>query len=154
MSNLDKLNKITSGKTSAWLEEAKWREANESWLSFSFDIAVRVLDALRTKGMTQKDLAEKMGVSPQFVNKIIKGQENLSLETITKLGAALGIKLIEVASETVSEVVYDHEQAYEVVETYRQTQFAKLQEKGCFDLITIQAYQAKGQLQYKQANGN
>ncbi len=109
MNELEKLGKIIAGKESKWLEEAKWREANKDWLSFSFEIAVRVLDALKSKGMTQKELADKMGVSPQFINKIVKGQENLSLETITKIGSALGIKLIEVPKDEVCEVEYERE---------------------------------------------
>jgi len=41
-------------------------------------------------------LADKMEVSAQYINKIVKGSENLSLETISKLENALGIQLIEV----------------------------------------------------------
>ncbi|OFX81522.1 MAG: hypothetical protein A2W86_08230 [Bacteroidetes bacterium GWD2_45_23] len=37
-----------------------------------------------------------MDVSPQYVSKIIKGRENLSLETIWKIEEALGITLISV----------------------------------------------------------
>lgn len=46
--------------------------------------------------MTQSELATKVGVSPQQVSKIVKGKENLSLETITKLEAALGINIISI----------------------------------------------------------
>ena len=37
-----------------------------------------------------------MGVSAQYINKIVKGSENLSLETISKIERALNIRLIEV----------------------------------------------------------
>lgn len=107
MSNLEKLSKIVSGKHSPWKDEAAWRDANEYWLTLSFDIAVRVLDTLRSKKMTQKELAKKMKVSPQFINKIVKGQENLSLETIAKLSNTLGVKLIEVVgSHPMAQVNY------------------------------------------------
>ena len=33
---------------------------------------------------SQTELAHKMGCSQQYVSKILKGQENLSLETISK----------------------------------------------------------------------
>jgi len=39
-----------------------------------------------------------MGVTPQYINKIVKGKENLTLETIAKIEKALGITLIEVPS--------------------------------------------------------
>jgi transcriptional regulator with XRE-family HTH domain len=44
--------------------------------------------------MTQKALAENIGVSPQYINKVLNGQENLSLQTIAKLSDALNIELI------------------------------------------------------------
>jgi ribosome-binding protein aMBF1 (putative translation factor) len=92
--NHDKLKRILSSEQSSWHGEATWREQNGAWLTHSFGIAVRILTTLRSKSMTQKELADKMGVSAQHVNKIVKGQENLSLETIAKLESALGIELI------------------------------------------------------------
>jgi transcriptional regulator with XRE-family HTH domain len=44
--------------------------------------------------MSQKALAECVGVSPQYINKVLNGQENLSLQTIAKLSDALNIELI------------------------------------------------------------
>lgn len=81
---------------SKWLEEATWRAENEAWLEVSFRIAIKILRWLRANGMTQKELAERLGYSPQYVSKIVKGSENLTLETITKIEKVLGIKLIEV----------------------------------------------------------
>jgi transcriptional regulator with XRE-family HTH domain len=150
MSNLAKLKKILSDRESTWHQEAKWRDENESWLAQSFDIALRVLDTLRAKKMTQKELAERMGVSPQFINKVVKGQENMSLETIAKLSAALDIKLIEiVGSETRPGNTYSYEQAYEVSEQYRKEFFAQASAKGCVDLQQIQQYKKDLELEYK-----
>lgn len=150
MSNLDKFNKIISSKNSTWQDEATWRNENEFWLTFSFDIAVRVLDTLRDKKMTQKELAEKMNVSPQFINKIVKGQENLSLETIGKLSRALGVALIEVTGTAKrTEFVYDFEQAYEVSEVYRREVFTKASEQGYVGLDAVQAYVKEQVLEYK-----
>jgi len=81
-----------------WLPEAKARQENHEWLSLSFAIGVSVLRALRERKMTQKDLAEDLKCSPQYVNKIVKGSENLTLETICKLEKALSIKLIDTPS--------------------------------------------------------
>jgi len=55
--------------------------------------------------MTQKKLAKLMGVSPQYINKVVKGKENLTLETITKIEQVLGITLIEVPSFNTSQVI-------------------------------------------------
>jgi len=95
---MDKLNAIAIEDTS-WKEVAQREAENNDWLSLSAQIAVRVLSALRKGGeiKTQKELAEKLQVSPQYVNKIVKGRENLSLETIVKLEKALNIRLIEIS---------------------------------------------------------
>ncbi len=46
--------------------------------------------------MSQKDLADRIDVSPQYINKIVKGKENLSLVTICKIERVLGVTLIEI----------------------------------------------------------
>jgi DNA-binding XRE family transcriptional regulator len=115
--NLEKLKKITSKQQSGWLEDAKWREGNEAWLDYSFKIALRVLNTLRSLPITQRDLAEKMGVTPQHVNKIVKGKENLSLETIAKLEKALGVPIISIFSgQSGIKSSYALERDYEISE--------------------------------------
>lgn len=98
-SNLHKLDELTSKKSSGWLEKANWRKENASWLDISFKIALNILRALRERGMTQKELAEKMSVSPQYINKVLKGSENLSLETVAAFGKVLSIDLFSAISE-------------------------------------------------------
>lgn len=91
----EKLASITSEQPSNWYEKAKERQKNRKWLQYSAHIALEVLTALESKkDMTQKKLAELVGVSPQHISKILKGEENLTLETIAKLSEALGIELI------------------------------------------------------------
>jgi transcriptional regulator with XRE-family HTH domain len=105
----DKINKIASGKVSTWKEEATERRNNNDWTKRSFKIAVRILREIRAQktlnGMTQRKLAEEMGVSPQYINKVIKGKENLTLETISKIETVLGIKLIEIPSFETSQAI-------------------------------------------------
>ena len=79
---------------SKWREEAEWRRDNWSWLQHSQKIAVKVLLQMKKQGLTQKALAERMDCSQQYVSKILKGKENLSLETLSKLEDALGLVLI------------------------------------------------------------
>ena len=97
---LDKLNQTISTKPSKWLEEADYRFENKAWLQKSQAIALRILRDIRAKGISQKDLAEKLNVSPQQVNRWVKGNENLSLETISKIECALGIELITILGTT------------------------------------------------------
>ena len=92
---MDSIHK-TKEKDTTWLEDAKWRQANADWLDLSAAIAIKILRYLREHKITQKELAERLGFSPQYVSKIVKGSENLTLETICKIQKALGITLIEV----------------------------------------------------------
>lgn len=93
MANLEKLKSIATNKSN-WLEEAKTRQSNKEWMKYSQKIAIKILQALRAKKMKQTELADIIGVSAQQVNKIVKGQENLTIETIYKLEQALAISLI------------------------------------------------------------
>lgn len=97
MDTIEKLNALKSSTLSEWREKAQWRRENREWLKKSREIALAVLNAISNNpSMTQKELARQMGVSPQYVSKILKGGENLSLQTITKLESILGIELISV----------------------------------------------------------
>lgn len=40
-------------------------------------------------------LAEKMNCSQQYISNVLKGEKNLSLETICKIENALGIDIIK-----------------------------------------------------------
>lgn len=90
----NKLERLVNGQKSKWAADAQWREENKEWLKCSQAIAIRVNVALRDKKLTQKTLAENMGVSPQQISKIVKGRENLTLQTIAKLEHTLGVTLV------------------------------------------------------------
>ena len=95
---IEKFLALVSPETSDFEKKALWRKENKNWLRKSSAIAIKVHSAIINQGISQKDFAEKMGVSAQYINKILKGNENLSLETISKLETALGIQLIESTS--------------------------------------------------------
>lgn len=106
---LDKLNKLASDKVSTWEEEAIERQNNSEWTERSFKIAVKILREIRAQksqnGMTQRRLAEEMGVSPQYINKVVKGKENLTLETISKIESVLGITLMEIPTYDIPKII-------------------------------------------------
>ena len=52
-----------------------------------------MMDKMEEMNMSQKQLSELMGCSQQYVSKVLKGQENLSLETMSKIEACLGIQI-------------------------------------------------------------
>lgn len=106
---LEKINEIASKELSSWKEEAIERRKNRSWTDRSSKIAVRILREIRKQktenGMSQKMLAKKMGVSPQYINKVVKGKENLTLETISKIEDVLGITLLEIPATKTSLII-------------------------------------------------
>lgn len=92
-----KLHEHAGTSPSKWKEKAQWRMANKSWLRYSQRIAMIMLDKMEESGLTQKSLAERMGCSQQYVSRILKGMENLSIETISKIETALGVEIFNAA---------------------------------------------------------
>lgn len=92
----EKLAQFVSKEPSQWLKDATWRAENRAWIKQSQAIALRILTRLDELRMNQRTLAHSMGVSPQIINKWVKGRENLTLETISKLEFALTCDLIEI----------------------------------------------------------
>ena len=88
------LKRHQSVTPSRWREKAEWRLQNKSWLRHSQHIAMLMLDKMEEMDMTQKQLAELMGCSQQYVSKVLKGRENLSLETMAKIEDSLHINII------------------------------------------------------------
>ena len=80
-------------KTS-WREEAEYRRNNRRWLRYSGFIALKIIHRLDELDLSKHELAQKMNCSPQYISKLVKGQENLTLETIAKLEDVLGIDLV------------------------------------------------------------
>ena len=60
----------------------------------SITIARQVKGRLKELGWTNEMLAKSMGCSQHMVIKILKGDQNLTLKTISKLERVLGIKKI------------------------------------------------------------
>jgi len=96
MKTIDKLHTIATTIDSTLINEAKERVKNRDWLKKSQRLAIVILLTLKKLNMSQRELAKKLDVSPQYVNKIVKGREKLNLETISNLESALGIELIKV----------------------------------------------------------
>lgn len=90
-----RLNEHRSTTPSKWRANAEWRVANKSWLRYSQRIAMMMLDKMEELGLTQKALAERMGCSQQYISRVLKGTENLSIETISKIETALELEILE-----------------------------------------------------------
>ncbi len=91
-------------KQSQWKEKAKWIVENHSWLEKSRKVAIAILQKMDELNISQKELATKMGVTPQYICKALKGTENLSLSTIDNFERALKTKLVFVKEPTIQQL--------------------------------------------------
>lgn len=92
--NLEKLSTMAKSRSEEAKQKALEREKNRDWIQLSQDIALALHYYLRKKNISKKELAEKMDVSPAYISKLLKGEENLTLETISKLQKTINQKLI------------------------------------------------------------
>ena len=65
-------------------------------MEMSVAIANRIYEILEAKGMTQKDLAMRLGKTETEVSRWLSGTHNLTLSTICKISAALEEEIVTV----------------------------------------------------------
>ena len=65
-------------------------------MEISVAIANRIYEILEIKGMTQKDLAQRLGKTETEVSRWLSGTHNLTLSTICKISTALGEDIVTV----------------------------------------------------------
>ena len=94
MKAIEFLMKNQSDTASKWREEAEYCRRNARWLRCSAMIALQVRDRMSQIGMTQVVLAEKLRCTQQHISMLLKGKNNLTLETIAKLEEALDFDII------------------------------------------------------------
>lgn len=93
---IDFLKKHESISPSHFEENAKWRKENEAWLEWSRNIALSLVEYMGSNGLNRNGLAERLGVSPQYISKILSGKVNFSFKSIAELEQKLNIKLLDV----------------------------------------------------------
>jgi len=90
----DEFKKLVSNESTDTINKNRDRIKNRETLRESQRIAMMVLNKLDELGWTQRKLAQKMGVTPQQVTKIVKGKENHTLDTQVKLQTILDIPIL------------------------------------------------------------
>ena len=94
---LNFLESHQSEKPSTFVSDAKWRQENEVWLRWSRGIALSIVDYMQENGLSRSDIANKLGVSPQYVSRILSGNTNFSFKSIAEIERKLGISCMEAA---------------------------------------------------------
>lgn len=90
---IEKLKEHAPSTPSKWREEAEYRRTNKTQLRYSQHVALLMLDKMDTLGINRKQLAEKINCNPQYISKLLKGQENPSLEILSKIEIVLEISI-------------------------------------------------------------
>ena len=72
-------------------------EETKAQFNLSFKIAEKLAEILKEKGMTQHELARRMGKRDSEVSKWLTGRHNFTTSTIASIETYLGEKLITVA---------------------------------------------------------
>lgn len=91
------LEEHQSETPSRFTEEAAWRKENEGWLRWSRQLAVTLIGYMQDNGLKRADLAARLGVSPQYVSKLLSGTENLSFKSVANIEDKLGISCFAMA---------------------------------------------------------
>lgn len=94
MSLKNKIEKVVRSKNKTSVHQQIDDLVSKEWMGYSFQIARRVIAQLKEKDISQIKLAFDLNVKPQRISKILKGRENLTLETIYNLSKSLNCDLI------------------------------------------------------------
>jgi transcriptional regulator with XRE-family HTH domain len=64
------------------------------------EVAERVVQCLKTRGLKPLEFAKISGIKPSFISRVLSAEANLTLQTITKLELALDYELIQISNST------------------------------------------------------
>jgi transcriptional regulator with XRE-family HTH domain len=76
-----------------WMKKPKYRKAYEA-LEEEFVLASAVIDARTRAGLTQQELARKMGTTQPVVARLESGRVRPSMRTLERLAEATGSRLL------------------------------------------------------------
>jgi ribosome-binding protein aMBF1 (putative translation factor) len=76
-----------------WLEEPKYKKAYDA-LEEEFVLAGAVMDVRNRAGLTQEELARRMGTTQPVVARLESGRSRPSMRTLERLAEATGSRLL------------------------------------------------------------
>ena len=93
---IDFLKEHESCVPSKFQENAEWRRENREWLKWSRNVALSLVDYMEINGINRNGLAERLGVTPQYVSKMLSGKVNFSFKSIAEIESKLNIRLLSI----------------------------------------------------------
>ena len=76
-----------------WMKQPKYKKAYAA-LEGEFALASAVIDARNRAGLTQQELADRMGTTQPVVARLESGRVRPSMRTLARLAEATGSRLI------------------------------------------------------------
>lgn len=76
-----------------WMKEPKYKKAYDA-LEEEFVLAAAVIDVRSRVGLTQEELARKMGTTQPVVARLESGRSRPSMRTLERLAEATGSRLL------------------------------------------------------------
>ena len=85
-------------KTNRIMDEIRSTISPEMKLQMEMSVAIanRIYEILESKGMPQKELAQRLGKTETEVSRWLSGTHNMTLSTVCKISAALGKEIVTV----------------------------------------------------------
>lgn len=84
-------------KSASWITETQKTFENLEDTKVLSRIVLRIVRFMKDNGLTQKELAARLNVTPQYVNKLLHGADSdLRITTALRYGRLLGLDLITV----------------------------------------------------------
>ena len=94
MNTMDFLRTNEHKSKTGFISKAQYLKDNWIWLRYSYAIAIKVRGRMKELGMSQKELALRLGCTQQHISVLLAGKANMTLETMAKLEQALSFDLI------------------------------------------------------------
>ena len=94
MNKIHKLNRLSEGNTSDWVEKALWRKHNKNWLTISSNIAIKILSIMEEQNINKNDIVKQLNISMRKLNLILSGSYNFDIKLLCELETILNCKLI------------------------------------------------------------
>lgn len=87
-------------KTNALFEESLARVSPETRaeVNLNIDISNRIHDILKSQGLSQRELAKRMGKTEAEVSRWLTGEHGFTTRTISRISSALGEPIVNVYS--------------------------------------------------------
>lgn len=65
----------------------------------------RIKEVMLEQGITGKELAERMGKTPQYISGIVRGVDSASVEVLSKIAKAMNVPLSSLFSDYKSQTI-------------------------------------------------